>query len=53
MFAVVFFCGVILTKKEGLEPIEPERAGVPGAPKRNSQLLEFRLEAKKAREQER
>ena len=37
----------------GLKPNEPEQAGAPFAPKKNSQLLEFRLKAKNAREPER
>ncbi len=33
--------------------LRPERAGAPGAPKKSSQLFEFRLKAKRARERER
>ena len=53
MFVVVFLMALFFTKKGGPEPKEPERAGAPGAPKKNSQLPEFRLKAKKVRERER
>ena len=60
MFVVVFLMVSFLTKKRRLKPeqagasrSEPERPGAPGAPKKSSQLLEFRLKAKRARECER
>ena len=42
---MVFFMASFWTKKGG---VEPEQAGAPGAPKKSSQLLEFRLKAKRA-----
>ena len=60
MFVVSFFMASFFAKKGGLGPeqagagrSEPEQAGAPGAPKKSSQLFEFRLKPKRAQERER
>ena len=50
VFVVTFSMASFFAKKGGHGP---EQAGAPGAPKKSSQLLEFALKAKRARERER